>query len=376
MVALFLWTNLAFANGVLEINQACAENSGCFPGDTAGFPVSIGSPGSYKLTGNLDLSGHPTVPAVSISTSFVTFDLGGFQIVGATSCEPGELGFDLECNPSNSGAHGVEMVGELESVSIRNGTIRKMPDDGIGGASAVLTHVEKVAFSENAGWGALLGDKSLIQGSRAQSNGDGGFSVEDDSNISQSLAFDNDGVGFEAGVRAVVESCNGGGPFLKRVFVLGASSKYKNNTANWQFASQQPRCGGGVCTSQRRYYLTIDPFLSTEVPSACPDGFHTASAPELVRHGEMIYDHILGFTHADSGFGVPNIFAEGWIRHGNGCSPFSNCDCWTSVDSEHIGSNFRFIDISEWNDPANVNSPWDGGSFSCDVVEPVWCIEN
>ena len=28
-------------DGVLEINQACAANTGCFTGDSAGFPVTI-----------------------------------------------------------------------------------------------------------------------------------------------------------------------------------------------------------------------------------------------------------------------------------------------------------------------------------------------
>ena len=32
----------AFADeGVLEINQVCAVNTGCFVGDSAGFPVTI-----------------------------------------------------------------------------------------------------------------------------------------------------------------------------------------------------------------------------------------------------------------------------------------------------------------------------------------------
>ncbi len=33
-------------DGVLEINQACAVNAGCFAGDTAGFPVTITGAGS------------------------------------------------------------------------------------------------------------------------------------------------------------------------------------------------------------------------------------------------------------------------------------------------------------------------------------------
>ena len=29
------------SDGVLEINQTCATQTGCFPGDSAGFPVTL-----------------------------------------------------------------------------------------------------------------------------------------------------------------------------------------------------------------------------------------------------------------------------------------------------------------------------------------------
>ena len=40
-------------DGVVEINQTCAVQTGCFSGDTAGYPVTITQPGSYRLTSNL-----------------------------------------------------------------------------------------------------------------------------------------------------------------------------------------------------------------------------------------------------------------------------------------------------------------------------------
>ena len=40
-------------DGVLEINQTCAVQTGCFAGDSPGFPVTITQPGSYRLTSNL-----------------------------------------------------------------------------------------------------------------------------------------------------------------------------------------------------------------------------------------------------------------------------------------------------------------------------------
>ncbi|MDG2051443.1 MAG: hypothetical protein P8M78_14920 [Myxococcota bacterium] len=36
-------------DGVLEINQACAVNTGCFSGDAAGLPVTITAAGSYRM---------------------------------------------------------------------------------------------------------------------------------------------------------------------------------------------------------------------------------------------------------------------------------------------------------------------------------------
>ena len=66
-------------DGVLEINQTCAVNTGCFAGDTAGFPVTISASGSYRLTGNLDLVGT-AVPVIQITADRVTLDLNGFMV--------------------------------------------------------------------------------------------------------------------------------------------------------------------------------------------------------------------------------------------------------------------------------------------------------
>ena len=53
---LLLATSSWAGDGVLEINQACAVETGCMPGDTAGFPVAILTSGSYRLTSS------PAVP--------------------------------------------------------------------------------------------------------------------------------------------------------------------------------------------------------------------------------------------------------------------------------------------------------------------------
>ena len=41
LLFLVLATPALASDGVLEINQTCAVQTGCFTGDTAGFPVTI-----------------------------------------------------------------------------------------------------------------------------------------------------------------------------------------------------------------------------------------------------------------------------------------------------------------------------------------------
>ncbi len=69
-------------DGVAEINQTCAVQTGCFSGDTAGYPVTIdGTAGrSYRLTGDLIVPDENT-DGIKVSTPSVTIDLNGFEIV-------------------------------------------------------------------------------------------------------------------------------------------------------------------------------------------------------------------------------------------------------------------------------------------------------
>ncbi len=72
----------AFASdGVSEINQTGATQTGCFSGDTTGFPVTITTPGSYRLTSRIVLPNENT-DGIVVSTSSVTLDLNGFEIGG------------------------------------------------------------------------------------------------------------------------------------------------------------------------------------------------------------------------------------------------------------------------------------------------------
>jgi hypothetical protein len=117
------------ANGVVEINQDKALAGNVTPGDTAGFPVTLGARGSYRLTSNLMLP-NGNVNGVNITADDVTLDLNGFAIVG-----PGCSGTPLVCNGSGAGVVSQEV---RSGVTVRNGTVRGMPSGAvwIGSGSA------------------------------------------------------------------------------------------------------------------------------------------------------------------------------------------------------------------------------------------------
>jgi hypothetical protein len=95
-------------DGVLEINQTCAVKTGCFSGDTAGFPVTISAAGSYLLTSNLVVpdENKSGLPFASSTVSNVSIDLGAFEIHGPVVCS----GTPLSCVPSSGTRNGVERV--------------------------------------------------------------------------------------------------------------------------------------------------------------------------------------------------------------------------------------------------------------------------
>ena len=118
-------------NGVLEINQACATNpnTGCFPGDFPGFPVTINvlSDKSYRLTSDLTVPDEFT-SAIVLLQSRVSIDLNGFEIRRADCLGP--------CSISDSGTgHGVEAsFFGAEGISVKNGSISGMGGSGVRAA--------------------------------------------------------------------------------------------------------------------------------------------------------------------------------------------------------------------------------------------------
>ena len=178
------------SDGQLEINQACAVNTGCFSGDTPGFPVTIdGSAGrSYRLTGDL------TIPSVDsdgilISASDISIDLGGFTIMGL-AC----VGAQSNCTPSPVGeGSGVATINAFSDkypgISVNNGSIIGM------GAHGVLLGNQAEVSSLRVRWNGTDGIRvrigSMVSGNTAYQNGDDGISAGPGSTVSGNTADEN-----------------------------------------------------------------------------------------------------------------------------------------------------------------------------------------
>lgn len=107
--------------GVITIDQARAEAGGITPGDTPGFPVTISQPGSYRLSGNLNVGG-PGITAVHITANHVTLDLDGFSVIGVMSCT-GSSPNPIVCQTGGSYPAGIYSFG-TNWVTVRNGKVR------------------------------------------------------------------------------------------------------------------------------------------------------------------------------------------------------------------------------------------------------------
>lgn len=193
MIALgFLASTAQAIDGVAEINQTCAANTGCFAGDAPGLPVQITEGGSYRLTGNLTLSGagSPT-SMISINASNVTLDLNGFSV----RCSGAGGG---SCSGSTSG-----ITGTANRVTVRNGFIADMPGDGIDLQGSNLRGLGIQALN-NGGDGIALGTATTLMGGGVYS----GMLVE------SSVASGNGGNGIAVGRASLIRGCvslgNGG----------------------------------------------------------------------------------------------------------------------------------------------------------------------
>jgi hypothetical protein len=158
-------------DGVREINHTCATTTGCFTGDTMGYPVTITVPGSYRLTSNLTLADAYT-DGIVVATADVGIDLNGFAITGVTNCSTTGI---PTCSNTGTG-RGIASSGPfVRGLSVRNGTVAKMGSVGIFVGEA--GEVRGVHAIGNGSLVIVAQTKARILGCIVERNGGGGINV-------------------------------------------------------------------------------------------------------------------------------------------------------------------------------------------------------
>ena len=260
VTVLTLWMATAAAvEWVIEINQARAFVGGVTPADTPGFPVTISEPGSYRLTGNLQLSDANTT-AIVVSASDVTIDLNGFGIFGITVCTQQSNDF-VSCIPTGNG-DGVRALStdpsNMENVTVRGGTVRGVGRFGVT-LSGNQSRIEHMRAVSNGSSGLGVNTVNLSRGgavlfSTGINNGNDAIFVGSDGLARDNVAVGNGRNGIRASERSAVLDNTMTHNFNTGLFV-STGSGYANNVisdnnggnANPQVSGSGVQMGGNVC---------------------------------------------------------------------------------------------------------------------------------
>jgi hypothetical protein len=199
---------------VFEIDQLCALSGGCFPGDSAGFPVTITQPGTYRLTSNLDVRGAITpedVTAIEIAytAEATALDLNGFAVIGPNTC----LAPPIPCAGNGTG---IGVKSSAEGSVVANGSVFGFGSDGVSmtgygarvdrvrvwwnGAKGIDLEFGAGIINDSAAWrngnDGIHNDSGTTTGSTAVQNVDDGFYLDGTSSGSELNAWGNGGSGF------------------------------------------------------------------------------------------------------------------------------------------------------------------------------------
>lgn len=165
-----------------DIDQDCATGTGCFAGDSGGFPVTITEPGSYRLISNLETS-DPAQTLIEItSVGGVTLDLQGFHLRGPADCS----GVPLSCTDTGTG-RGVTTT--TFGVTIRNGTVEGMGSNGL--ELAAEARVQNVTVKDSGSTGIDVRHDSRISDCIVKQNGFDGIQAGDDSVLTDNVSVGN-----------------------------------------------------------------------------------------------------------------------------------------------------------------------------------------
>ena len=151
-------------DGVIEIGQVCALNTGCGEGDLPGFPVSLTKPGSYRLVSHLELPDRDWT-AILVGAHDVTIDLNGFSIRPREDCRP-------DCGAPGLGS-GI-LAPQMENLAVRSGTLLGLGHEGI--RSGDYAQISDVRIFGTGSTGLVTGSHSEIRDTTVSTTG--GYGIE------------------------------------------------------------------------------------------------------------------------------------------------------------------------------------------------------
>ena len=178
---------------------------------SADYHFIINQPGSYYLSGNLDVT-KPN--GIQINAAGVTLDLNGFQLSRASGT--GGAGVNLPAtaercvvkNGSVTGfATGVGAGGSPQGVAFLHLTVSG--SSGVGFRAGDSARIESCAALDNGGPGFVIGAYSVVKDCVATRNG-GGFTVSAGVSLTNCRAYLNRGSGVSASTGCVLTGVSAG----------------------------------------------------------------------------------------------------------------------------------------------------------------------
>ena len=338
-------SSAAADNGRIEINQAAALAGGVTQTDTPGFPVTLDQPGSYVLTGNLQVPSG--AHGILFETSDAGLDLNNFSIFGPGTCA-GTSGA-ITCSGVVGTTYGISAItsGDGNRIRIHDGFVR-------GFQTCIRLLGESVIDSvivRDCSSAGIVSDGSLVTDSRVMFTGNRGIQ----------------------------------GEAASPVFVRGNVVSHTQDENMWNASALGGNsCDDGSCSRRgtRRYYLTPGEVPGDGALTACDSGFHMASIHEIWDYSSLEYDTSRGASYPDAGEGPPatiiSLKPAGWARTGGASQVFEfhregNCALWTSDEATDFGGIWKFSNSADGEDESER---WRWSSQTCEKLFQVWCVED
>ncbi len=220
-------------NGDVLITQAAVNAGGITPGDTAGFPVTISLPGTYRLTTNLAVTA--AVNGTEVRANDVTIEMGGHTLAGSGIGRNGIASFNRALTVTGGQVRGftndgirsiaqhLKVINMLVTSNGRTGVYA----DRSGGPASNIAYATVLAstITNNAGRGIECGSDCRVESSQVSSNGSYGIYTEGSGGFAFANTVNNNGqygiaFGGSGGAGNNMVALNAEGPFAGTVIQM------------------------------------------------------------------------------------------------------------------------------------------------------------